>query len=146
MHFDAVSPPSSDGLKSEPRRLSPVPSSSHEIRALAETSSSSLPSSELTLDKEELPNITQGLKRHYREFFSDWFEPGSQLVRCSADGTAGSAFRRRSSRKKNLHQKLVLSQMNTKKAAKLDMDDRAKMIQVLIMMNPSLIWRCFFYF
>ena len=36
---------------------------------------------------------------------------------------------RRSSRKKKLHQKLVLSQMNTKKATKLDMDDRAKILQ-----------------
>ena len=36
---------------------------------------------------------------------------------------------RRQSRRKNLHQKLVMSQMNTKRAAKLDMDDRAKIIQ-----------------
>lgn len=41
-------------------------------------------------------------------------------------------IRRRSSRKKNLHQKLVLSQMNTKKAAKLDMDDRAKVKKHLV--------------
>lgn len=73
--------------------------------------------------KDPLPNITQGLKRHYREYFSDWFEPGSQMSRVENN------IRRRSSRKKNLHQKLVLSQMNTKKATKLDMDDRAKIIQ-----------------
>lgn len=72
---------------------------------------------------ESLPNVTEALKRHYREFFADWFEPGAQMSR--VDG----GIRRRSSRKKNLHQKLVLSQMNTKKACKLDMDDRAKMVQ-----------------
>ena len=38
-------------------------------------------------------------------------------------------FNRRSTRRKNLHQKLVMSQMNAKKAAKLDMDDRAKIVQ-----------------
>ena len=32
-------------------------------------------------------------------------------------------------RKKKLHQKLVMSKMNAKKAAKLDMDDRAKILQ-----------------
>ena len=32
-------------------------------------------------------------------------------------------------RKKELHQKLVMSKMNAKKAAKLDMDDRAKILQ-----------------
>ena len=68
-----------------------------------------------------LPNLTDALKTHYREYFSDWFEPGTQISRM--DG-----LKRRSSRKKNLHQKLVLSQMNTKKAAKLDMDDRAKIM------------------
>ena len=36
---------------------------------------------------------------------------------------------KRSTRRKNLHQKLVMSQMNAKKAAKLDMDDRAKIVQ-----------------
>ena len=69
-----------------------------------------------------MPSITEALKKHYREYFADWFEPGTQISRL--DG-----MKRRSSRKKNLHQKLVLSQMNTKKATKLDMDDRAKIIQ-----------------
>jgi hypothetical protein len=88
-------------------------------------SSLTLPQLEAPIIKREVqPTLTQGLKRHYREYFSDWFEPGSQMNR----GTQGNV-KRRSSRKKNLHQKLVLSQMNTKKATKLDMDDRAKIIQ-----------------
>ena len=68
----------------------------------------SLPQLEAPIIKREvLPSLTQGLKRHYREYFSDWFEPGSQI---SARGSQGN-MRRRSSRKKKLHQKLVLSQV-----------------------------------
>ena len=67
----------------------------------------SLPQLEAPIIKREvLPSLTQGLKRHYREYFSDWFEPGSQISR----GSQGN-MRRRSSRKKKLHQKLVLSQV-----------------------------------
>lgn len=73
--------------------------------------------------RKEPPPISGILKRYYRDYFSDWFEPGTQLARGSG------AMCRRSSRRKNLHQKLVMSQMSTKKAAKLDMDDRAKIIQ-----------------
>ena len=68
----------------------------------------SLPQLEAPIIKREvLPSLTQGLKRHYREYFSDWFEPGSQI---SARGSQGN-MRRRASRKKKLHQKLVLSQV-----------------------------------
>ena len=54
-----------------------------------------------------------------REHFSDWFEPI----------TGRETMSRRSSRRKKLHQKLVMSKMSAKKAAKLDMDDRAKIMQ-----------------
>lgn len=67
----------------------------------------------------EPKSITQLLKAFYREYYSEWFEPGSAVGR----------NRHRSSRRKKLHQKLVLSQMNTQVATKLDMDDRAKMLQ-----------------
>lgn len=63
----------------------------------------------------------------FADHFSDWFEPGTQLARGKGNGM--SVMSRRSSRRKNLHQKLVMSQMNTKRAAKLDMDDRAKIVQ-----------------
>ncbi|CAB4065157.1 unnamed protein product [Lepeophtheirus salmonis] len=81
--------------------------------------------------------MTDILKRYYRDNFCDWFQPGTIV-----DGNKTSqslAVYRRSSRKKSLHQKLVLSQYasspsskQTKgfsSAIKLDMDDRAKMIQ-----------------
>ncbi len=76
-------------------------------------------------EPEPLPLLTDALKRHYRDFFADWFEPNQAMNRLESLG----GVRRRSSRKKNLHQKLVLSKMNTKKASRLDMDDRAKMVQ-----------------
>lgn len=60
------------------------------------------------IKREVLPSLTHGLKRHYREYFSDWFEPGSQICR----GSQGN-MKRRSSRKKKLHQKLVLSQVRS---------------------------------
>ena len=63
----------------------------------------------------------------FADHFSDWFEPGTQLARGANGKTATIA--RRNKRRKNLHQKLVMSQMNTKRAAKLDMDDRAKIVQ-----------------
>ena len=60
------------------------------------------------------------------DHYSDWFEPGTQLAQSQ---NKSQIHRRRSNRRKNLHQKLVMSQMSTKKAAKLDMDDRAKIVQ-----------------
>lgn len=78
------------------------------------------PAPSAAVAKKPLPSLTDALKQHYREYFADWFEPGTQAP-------ARGETKRRSSRKKNLHQKLVLSQMNTKKASRLDMDDRAKM-------------------
>ena len=75
-----------------------------------------------------LPTVTEALKQHYMEYFADWFEPGNTTLSRILDND-NNAIRRRSSRKKNLHQKLVLSTMNTKRATKLDMDDRAKMMQ-----------------
>ena len=69
--------------------------------------------------KKNLWSMTTALKSHYREHFSDWFEPI----------TGRETMCRRSSRRKKLHQKLVMSKMSAKKAAKLDMDDRAKIMQ-----------------
>ena len=60
------------------------------------------------------------------DHYSDWFEPGTQLAQSQ---NKSQIHRRRSNRRKNLHQKLVMSQMSTKKAAKLDMDDRTKIVQ-----------------
>eukprot|EP00095_Tigriopus_kingsejongensis_P008903 maker-scaffold1538_size36768-snap-gene-0.9 protein:Tk08903 transcript:maker-scaffold1538_size36768-snap-gene-0.9-mRNA-1 annotation:"serine threonine protein kinase" len=70
-------------------------------------------------ETKEETNNTKLLKVFYREYYSEWFEPGAGVART----------RHRSSRRKKLHQKLVLSQMNTQVATKLDMDDRAKMLQ-----------------
>ena len=85
---------------------------------------------------EVVEEMTDILKRYYQDNFSDWFQPGS------IDNKRGESVQRRSSRKKNLHQKLVLSQYASatgnnsgsysrkfSSAIKLDMDDRAKMIQ-----------------
>ena len=54
----------------------------------------------------------------FADNFSDWFEPGTQLAK-KQNGSTGGVQNRRASRRKNLHQKLVISQMNTKRAAKL---------------------------
>jgi len=76
--------------------------------------------------RKEIPPISGILKRYYRDNFSDWFEPGTQLAQGKNNN---NTMNRRSNRRKNLHQKLVMSQMSTKRAAKLDMDDRAKIVQ-----------------
>lgn len=78
--------------------------------------------------RKEPPPVSGILKKYYRDNFSDWFEPGTQLAK-KQNGSTGGVQNRRASRRKNLHQKLVISQMNTKRAAKLDMDDRAKIVQ-----------------
>ena len=35
---------------------------------------------------EPLPNITEALKRYYRDYFADWFEPNQQMNRLEGGG------------------------------------------------------------
>ncbi len=56
----------------------------HEAEINTESSSSSVlaePEPEPEPEFEELPNITDALKKYYRDYFSDWFEPNQQLNR-----------------------------------------------------------------
>ena len=37
-------------------------------------------------EPEPLPNMTEALKRYYRDYFADWFEPNQQMNRLEGGG------------------------------------------------------------
>jgi hypothetical protein len=64
--------------------------------------------------------LSFAIREQFEEEFCDWYEPGK--------GKKKTHSRRKSSTR-SLHQKLVVSKNNVKKETKIDMEDRAKMLQ-----------------
>ena len=73
--------------------------------------------------------LSSAIGEQFEEDFCDWFEPGK--------GGDKKTHRRRKSSTRSLHQKLVVSKNNVKKATKIDMDDRAKMLQYFAKSNDD---------
>ena len=65
-------------------------------------------------------NLTAAIREQFVQEFSEWYDPGTAKRK---------GHSRRKSSTRSLHQKLVVSKNNVKKATKIDMDDRAKMLQ-----------------
>lgn len=72
--------------------------------------------------------LSFAIREQFEEEFCDWYEPGK--------GKKKTHSRRKSSTR-SLHQKLVVSKNNVKKATKIDMDDRAKMLQYFSKSNDD---------
>ena len=72
--------------------------------------------------------LTAAIREQFVLEFSEWYEPGT---------TKRKGHSRRKSSTRSLHQKLVVSKNNVKKATKIDMDDRAKMLQYFSKANDD---------
>jgi len=72
--------------------------------------------------------LTAAIREQFVQEFSEWYEPGT---------TKRKGHNRRKSSTRSLHQKLVVSKNNVKKATKIDMDDRAKMLQYFSKANDD---------
>ncbi|XP_023321296.1 NACHT, LRR and PYD domains-containing protein 12 [Eurytemora carolleeae] len=73
-------------------------------------------------------DLQTALRVHFQDEFCEWYEPGGKKTR---------GHNRRKSSTRSLHQKLVVSKNNIRKATKLDMDDRAKMLQYFTRTNEE---------
>ena len=72
--------------------------------------------------------LTEAIREQFAAEFSEWHNPNNNPKK---------GHSRRKSSTRSLHQKLVVSTNNGKKAAKLDMDDRAKMLQYFSKANDD---------
>ena len=72
--------------------------------------------------------LTAAIREQFVQEFSEWYEPGTAKRK---------GHSRRKSSTRSLHQKLVVSKNNAKKATKIDMDDRAKMLQYFSKANDD---------
>ena len=73
-------------------------------------------------------NLTAAIREQFVQEFSEWYDPGTAKRK---------GHSRRKSSTRSLHQKLVVSKNNVKKATKIDMDDRAKMLQYFSKANDD---------
>ena len=73
-------------------------------------------------------DLTVAIREQFVQEFSEWYEPGTAKRK---------GHSRRKSSTRSLHQKLVVSKNNVKKATKIDMDDRAKMLQYFSKANDD---------
>jgi len=72
--------------------------------------------------------LSSAIREQFEEDFSSWYQPGNGKQK---------THNRRKSSTRSLHQKLVVSKNNVKKATKIDMDDRAKMLQYFSKSNDD---------
>jgi len=73
-------------------------------------------------------DLPSAVREFFKDEYSTWYEPSGKKDRTHS---------RRKSSTRSLHQKLVVSKNNIRKATKLDMDDRAKMLQYFTRSNDE---------